>query len=423
MTQTVSQRAAHLIGSEIIKLAGEINDRIAAGEKIHNLTIGDFNPNVFPIPELFRDEVMHAYMANQTNYPPANGIKSLLDVVSQFIKVRQGLEYPASQYLIAGGGRPLIYACYQALVDEGDKVLFPVPSWNNNHYTYLSGGESIMIETTAETNFMPTAAQLEPYISEVVLVALCSPLNPTGTVFSREGLLEICQLVIEENNKRKASGKRPVYMLFDQIYWQLTFGGVEHVDPVSLVPEMRDYTIFVDGLSKSIAATGIRVGWAMGPKNVIDKMKTILGHVGAWSPKPEQVASARFLSNDEALDEYMDDFKKKVFIRLEGLYEGFQALKNEGLPIDVIAPQAAIYLTARFPLKGFRAANGAVISSTQDITAYLLNEAHVAVVPFYAFGASNESDWYRVSVGTLTEAQISGVVESIGRALRALQPA
>jgi aspartate aminotransferase len=421
MTQTVSQRAAHLIGSEIIKLAGEINDRIAAGEKIHNLTIGDFNPNVFPIPELFRDEVMNAYMANQTNYPPANGIKSLLDVVSQFIKVRQGLEYPASQYLIAGGGRPLIYACYQALVDEEDKVLFPVPSWNNNHYTYLSGGESIMIETTAETNFMPTAAQLEPHISEVVLVALCSPLNPTGTVFSREGLLEICQLIITENNKRKASEKRPVYMLFDQIYWQLTFGGVEHVDPVSLVPEMRDYTIFVDGLSKSIAATGIRVGWAMGPKNVIDKMKTILGHVGAWSPKPEQVASARFLSNDTALDDYMADFKKKVFVRLEGLYEGFQALKNEGLPIDVISPQAAIYLTARFPLKGFRAANGTVISSTQDITAYLLNEAHVAVVPFYAFGASNESDWYRVSVGTLTEAEISGVVESIGRALRALQ--
>jgi aspartate aminotransferase len=270
---------------------------------------------------------------------------------------------------------------------------------------------------------MPTATQLEPYISEVVLVALCSPLNPTGTVFSRSGLQEICELILEENRKRKTTGKRPVYMLFDQIYWQLTFGGVEHVDPVSLAPEMRDYTIFIDGLSKSIAATGIRVGWAMGPKNVIDKMKTILGHVGAWSPKPEQVASARFLSNGGALDEYMDDFKKKVFVRLEGLYEGFQALKNEGLPIDVIVPQAAIYLTARFPLKGYRTKSGALISSTQDITAYLLNEAQVAVVPFYAFGASNESDWYRVSVGTLTEDEISGVVENIGKALRALQPA
>lgn len=415
----VSQMAETLIGSEIIKLAGEINEKIRNGEKIYNLTIGDFNPKIFPIPSELKKEIIDAYTNDETNYPPADGILPLRQAVARYLKKHQGLEFKDDQILIAGGARPLIYAVFQAVVDPGDSVLFPVPSWNNNHYTHLSGGNQIFIETSAENNFMPTADELRPHVSKAAILALCSPLNPTGTTFTKEGLESICDLVIEEN-RRRAPGEKPLYLMYDQIYWALTFGETVHYDPVSLRPELKEYTIFIDGLSKSLAATGMRVGWAMGPKKVIDKMKSILGHVGAWAPKAEQVASAKFLANDKAVDAFMVDIKTKISDRLTGFYHGFMQLKKEGFKVDAIAPQAAIYLTVQFDLKGKRTQQGTVLSSTKDVTKYVLDEAKTALVPFYAFGASEDSSWYRLSVGTASMQDIDGVISNLRAALQKL---
>lgn len=415
----VSQMAETLIGSEIIKLAGEINEKIRNGEKIYNLTIGDFNPKIFPIPSELKKEIIDAYTNDETNYPPADGILPLRQAVARYLKNNQGLEFKEDQILIAGGARPLIYAVFQALVDPGDSVLFPVPSWNNNHYTHLSGGKQIFVETSAENNFMPTADELRPHLSKATILALCSPLNPTGTTFTKEGLESICDLVIEEN-KRRAPGEKPLYLMYDQIYWALTFGGTVHYDPVSLRPGLKEYTIFIDGLSKSLAATGVRVGWAMGPKKVIDKMKSILGHVGAWAPKAEQVASAKYLANDKAVDAFMTDIKAKISDRLTGFYEGFMQLKKEGFKVDAIAPQAAIYLTVQFDLKGKKTQQGTVLSSTKDVTKYVLDEAKTALVPFYAFGSSEDSSWYRLSVGTASMTDIEGVISNLRAALQKL---
>src|SRR5258706_8160430 len=111
--------------------------------------------------------------------------------------------------------------------------------------------------------------------------------------------------------------------MYDQISWVLTFGKTEHFNPVSINPEMRNYTIFIDGLSKAFAATGVRVGWSFGPQRVIDKMKSILSHLGAWAPKAEQVATARYISNAALVDSYLEKFKGNIQARLEGFYEGF----------------------------------------------------------------------------------------------------
>src|SRR5690606_33089762 len=113
----------------------------------------------------------------------------------------------------------------------------------------------IVITTKPENNFMPTAAELAPHIPNASLLSLCSPLNPTGTVFTKEALLEICDLVLAENKSRAEQGKKPLYVMYDQIYWPLTHGAIEHFNPVSLRPEMKKYTLFVDGISKSLAAT------------------------------------------------------------------------------------------------------------------------------------------------------------------------
>jgi aspartate aminotransferase len=412
----VSRMAENLIGSEIIKLAGEINEKIKNGEKIYNLTIGDFNPHYFPIPAGFKSAIIDAYNKDETNYPPADGIPALRQTVSSFLKKKGGLDYAPSEILIAGGARPIIYSIFMALIDPGDTILFPVPSWNNNHYTHLTSAKQILVETLPENNFMPTATELRPHIKAAHLLALCSPLNPTGTTFTKQGLSEICDLVLEEN-QRRGPDEKPLYLMFDQIYWTLTFGETKHYDPVSLRPEMRDYTLFVDGLSKSFAATGVRVGWGFGPQAIIDKMKSILGHVGAWAPRAEQIASAVFMNKETEVDSYLDHIRTEILTRLLAIHNGFEQLKSEGHKVKSIAPQAALYLTAQFDLKGMKKENGEVITTTQDITKYLLEEAKIGIVPFSAFGSSSDSTWYRISVGTCTVKDTDGIISNLRAAL------
>lgn len=416
----VSIKAKTLQGSEIIKLGGEINQKIKAGEHIYNLTIGDFNPKIFPIPALLKQYIVDAYQNDETNYPPADGIAELKVAILNLIRNLEGIDYGMDEVMVAGGGRPLIYAIYQTLLDPNDKVLYPVPSWNNNHYCHLSDAQKIEIETTPEHGFMPTAAELAPYIKDATILALCSPLNPTGTTFTEKALHEICELVLDENAKR-VGNKKPLYVIYDQIYWMLTADGITHHNPVSIFPEMKPFTIFVDGISKSLSATGVRVGWSMGPASVIARMKSILGHVGAWAPKAEQVATAKFLANQEALHTYLTELSAKINTRFNGLYQGIKALQSKGFPVDIIAPEGAIYVTAQFALQGKTTQAGHAITTTEDITAYLLNEAKIAVVPFTAFGCATGTNWYRISVGTLAESDITEVLNNLEQALAKLK--
>lgn len=415
----VSKLAENIIGSEIIKLASEVNEKIKNGEKIYNLTIGDFNPKVFPIPTELKQAIVDAYFDDQTNYPAADGMAELREAVSKLLKERGGLNYSPAEILIAGGARPVIYSIFRAIVDANDTVIFAVPSWNNNHYTYLNSGKAVVVEATPENNFMPKASDIKPFIQQASLVALCSPQNPTGTVFSKEGLEEICDMILAENIRRGPDAK-PVYLMYDQIYWALTHGNTKHYDPVSLRPDMKNYTVFVDGISKSLAATGVRVGWSMGPKKLIDKMKAILTHVGAWAPKAEQMATAKYLNDLSKYDVFLSEQKQKISGRLEGFYKGFMQLKAEGHKVDAIAPQAAIYLTIKFSLHGQKTADGKVLATTKDVTKYILDEAKVAVVPFYAFGASEDSAWYRLSVGTCKVEDVDGIISNLRAALKKL---
>jgi len=403
-----------------VRLGGEIKEKIKSGEKIYNFTIGDFDSSIFPIPKKLENEIVEAYRNKFTTYPPADGILALRHSVSTFIKEREGLQFNTNEILIAAGGRPLIYALYRALVDKGDKVIYAVPSWNNNHYVHFTEGRHEVIQATRENNFMPTAEDIKPHLKDAVLIALCSPLNPTGTVFKKEELEKICDLVLEENNRRSSEQKK-LYVMYDQMYWMLTFGDTIHYNPVSLRPGMKDYTIFIDGISKAFAATGVRVGWALGPEHVLSKMKAINSHIGAWSPMAEEHATAKFLLQNEAVDEYLDHYKKELAERLQLIYEGFQKLRSDGYAVDACAPQAAIYLTIQLNLVSKTTNNGNLLSRQSHVTSYILNEAKLAVVPFYAFGAPKDSDWYRLSVGTCKKEEIPEMLQKLRSALSRLK--
>lgn len=415
----VSKLAANLIGSEIVKIGNEVNDLKAKGAEIANLTIGDLNSNIYPIPALLKEEIQKAYQNNLTNYPPANGLLSLRKEVSKDLKKRWNLDYSPEDILITAGSRPLIYAVYKTIVDEGDKVVYPTPSWNNNHYAYLTSANAVEVKTKPETNFLPTADDLRPHLDGAVLLALCSPLNPTGTMFTKEQLSEICELVIAENKKRGADEK-PLYLMYDQIYSCLTFGA-EHVDPVSLFPEMKDYTIYIDGISKCLAATGVRVGWGFGPSHILDKMKALLTHVGAWAPKPEQEATAKFYENSENVDVFVNDFKAKLEESLKVLHNGIQDLKAKGLAVDSIEPMGALYLTIKLDYIGKTKPDGTVIENSSDLVFYLINEAGVALVPFSAFGEEKSEPWFRASVGGLAVDEIRVMLPKLESALNNLK--
>jgi aspartate aminotransferase len=413
----LSHLAETLIGSEIVKLGNQIKERMRQGEHIYNFTIGDFDSSIFPIPQELEDEIIETYKHHFTTYPAAEGILELRQSVSQFLKEREGLDYGVNEIQIAAGGRPLIYAIFRAIVDKGDKVIYAAPSWNNNHYTHFNEAEHVLIEATVENNFMPTANEIKPHLKGATLLCLCTPQNPTGTMFPKAELEKICDMILEENRSR-TEGEKKLFLMFDQMYWTLTFGGNEHYNPVTLRPEMKEITVFVDGISKVFAATGVRVGWSVGPELIISKIKAILSHIGAWAPMAEQKATAKYLLQKENIDRYLVNFKEEISYRLIEISKGLLQLKTEGFLVDVVAPQGAIYLTIKVDLVGKKTANGTALQTQADVTQYLLDEAKLAIVPFTAFGASSTSPWYRLSVGTCRKEEIP---EFLGKLKEAMQ--
>jgi aspartate aminotransferase len=343
----------------------------------------------------------------------------LRSAVSGFIQTFEGLDYDVNEIQIACGGRPLIYSLFRTLIDPGDKVIYAVPSWNNNHYVHMCGGEHCMIETWPEHNFMPTADAIAPHLQGATLLCLCTPQNPTGTTFSRQELEKICNLVLEENMRRQTN-ERKLYILFDQIYFTLTFGETQHYNPVSLCPEIREYTVFVDGMSKAFSGTGLRVGWAFGPAEIMAKMRAFLSHIGAWAPMAEQKATANFLLQTDAINDFFATFKAGLEERLWRIYNGFIYLKEKGYNVDAIAPQAAIYLTVKIDLAG-KIFNNTVLHNQADVTNFILGEANLALVPFSFFGAVPQSPWYRLSVGTVKLEDIDEMFAMLESALEQLE--
>lgn len=413
--------AGGLAGSEILKIAAEIRQLREGGRQVCNLTVGDFDPGQFRIPALLARGIEEALAKGETNYPPSDGVMPLREAVAGFYARWLGLDVSPRNVVITSGSRPGLYAAFRTLVDPGDRVVYPVPSWNNNHYCHLVGGIGVPVPSEPERDFLPTAAVLARAVRGARLLVLNSPSNPTGTAFDAETLGEICDLVLEEN-ARRGPGERPLFLLYDQVYWTLTFNDTKHVDPVNVRPAMAEYTIYVDGISKAFAATGVRVGWVVGPPDVIQPMASLLAHVGAWAPRAEQIATARLLADDDAIRAYRSDFTRGVRARLDALYAGVKALRAAGHAVDAIEPMGAIYLSARFALAGMRASNGDELRTNEDIRRYLLAEAGLAIVPFQAFGSTQDDGWFRLSVGAVSLGEIEQMLPRLATALGRLAP-
>lgn len=406
--RALTRTAREMQGSLILGIAAEVRALAAGGQPICNLTVGDFDPKQFPIPALLRDGVVGALDGAQTNYPPSEGIPELRKAIAGWYKRKLGLDIPADWIVTASGARPVMYATYRLFIEPGDVLLYSVPSWNNGYYGQLTEAVQETITTTAENGFFPTVEQLREPIRRARLFTLNTPLNPTGTAIPPERLAAIAQLIVDENQRRETTGERPLLWMFDQVYWTLTFGAVRHAHPVQLVPECAPYVITVDAISKAFAATGLRVGWAVLPPILAERMKSFLGHVGAWAPKPEQVATVGLLDNDEAMSAFGETFRANLHARLSVLDRGLTRIG-----VHHLVPQGAMYLSVRFDLMGKPGLEGKPMQTNEEIRKFLLHKAGVAIVPFQAFDLPDESGWFRMSVGAVSVPALEAALDRL----------
>ena len=409
--EKLSNVGNNIIGSEIIKISQQIKE-ISKTKEVANLTIGDFNSKVWPIPSNLRNHIKNAYDDDLTNYPNSQGEINLRESVSKHIQHQFNIDYSPEEILIGGGVRPLIYTVYKATVNPGDEVIYPTPSWNNNHYSFLHGAVKQEIECLPENSFFPTVEDVDSKIDDKTsLICICSPQNPTGRVINPEVLKGICELVVNENKYRASQvDSRPLYLFFDQIYSDLT-QFEKFVHPINLCPEIRPYLICADGISKSLNATGVRVGWLFGPKDVIGKMTEILSHIGAWAPKPEQHALDHFIRED--YNEYLNHIN---FVRNEyewittKICDKFDELKQKGFRVDSQRPEGGIYVSIYLDYVNS-------FTSTEEYISFLINQCGLGIVPFEYFGSKKNKGWFRISVGNICQINLDSIINTIEKSI------
>ena len=411
----LSELANGIERSRILSIATQVKKMKAEGKLVTAFTVGDFSPEQFVVPHTFTEELAVAVQQNQTNYPPAAGLPELRESLSNWMIYKYGLNVGSEGIIVGSGARPVLFASFKLFLEPGEGLAHGVPAWNNHYYVHLNSAIDIAIEGNLESRFLPTADGIRARISEIRVLILNSPLNPTGTCFTANELGDICDVVLEENQKRRQSGDKPVMLVYDQVYSTMTAKGIEHVHPVQVRPEMFEFTITLDAISKSLTATGLRLGWMALPAKLAAPVIALIGHMGSWPARPIQQAAASTYSDHKNLESFFEDLDSRISDRMEILFKSLSKMKDSGMPVDFIPPQGGIYLSTRFNL--FSALK---VQTNEEIRLWLLNEAGIAVIPFQAFGLEDESGWFRISIGAVSVEEVSEAMLRLENALRVL---
>jgi aspartate aminotransferase len=404
----LSEMANGMERSRILSIAADVRALIAEGREITAFTVGDFSPAQFSVPDEIIEETIEAFSQRETNYPPAAGLPEVRTSLAEWMSHRYGVDVGAEGIILGSGARPVLYASFRLFLEPGDGLAYGVPAWNNHYYVHLNDAKKIPIKTSAENRFLPTAEQIFEVIGDIRVLILNSPLNPTGTCFSSTELQAICEVILNENNKRKEADCKPVMLVFDQVYSTMTTPGVEHVHPVQCCPEIADYTVTLDAISKSLTATGLRLGWMAIPAAMAPPVIALIGHMGAWPTRPLQKAVASFYSDHSKVESYVSQLNQGIQCRMEALMAGLDKVQAAGHAVDYVPPQGGIYLSTRFNL--FEQLG---VSTNEQIRQWLLQVPGIAVVPFQAFGLEDDSGWFRISVGAVSVEDIEFAMQRL----------
>ena len=394
----LSDRLNRLAPSETLAMSQKSSEMKAQGIDVINMSVGE--PD-FMTPEPIKEAGKKAIDDNFSKYSPVSGYPALRNAISKKLKAENGLDYAASEIIVGTGGKQGVCNAIMALVNPGDEVIIPAPYWvSYPQMVKLAGGNPVIISAGIEQDFKITAAQLEASITpKTKMIILCSPSNPTGSVYTKAELDELAKVVISHED---------VFVLSDEIYEHINYIG-KHAS-IAACPNMKERTIICNGVSKAYAMTGWRLGWVAAPEWIVKGLNKLQGQYTSGTSSVSQMAALAAYEGDQ---QCVEDFRK-TFQRRRDLIVNLA----KGIPgLEVNIPQGAFYL---FPKCSsfFGKSNGKyTINNSTDLAMYLLEEGHVATVGGDDFGSP---DCFRMSYAT-SDDNIKEALQRIKDALSKLK--
>jgi len=384
----LSKRAVNIKPSPTLAIDAKAKAMKASGADVINFGVGE--PD-FDTPEHIKEAAIRALREGFTKYTPVGGIDPLKDAIIEKFKRDNDLEYTREEIIVSCGAKHSLYNIAQALYGPGDEVIIPSPYWvSYPDQVLLNDATPVIVKTYESDAFMLKPDILEAHITKKSKVLILnSPSNPTGLTYDRKALEEIAEVCLRHD----------VSIVSDEIYEKLLYDGAEHVSIASLGKEMRDKTIVVNGLSKSHAMTGWRIGFAAGPKEVIKAMTNIQSQSTSNPTSIAQMAAIEALRGPQESVEIM---RREFDKRRKFLVSELNAIPG----MSCIPPTGAFYAFPNTSRLYGRTVRGRKISSSSDLALYLLEDANVALVHGGAFGDDN---YLRLSYATSMENLKRGV--------------
>ncbi len=369
-TMNVSEKVSTIAPSMTLAITAKSNDMKAAGIRVLNFGIGE--PD-FDTPAYICDAAKDALDKGYTKYVAASGIPALKKAICKKLKDDNGLEYEPSQIIVSNGAKHSIFNAVYATINPGDEVIIPVPYWlTYPEVVKCVGGVPVYVAASPECGYKVTAAQIEAAVTKKTkMLIFNSPNNPTGAVYSEKEIREIAAVC----------ARHDIIILSDEIYEKLIYGGLKHFSIAASSPEAKDLTILINGMSKSYAMTGWRVGYLAAPKNVASAISSFQSHATSNVNTMAQYASLAAL---EGPKEPMEEMVKAFSERRDYMLEIMDGMKPLGF--DYVKPDGAFYVMMLCEKLYGKSYKGKKIAGSLDMADLLLTEKHIAVTPGACFG-------------------------------------
>lgn len=388
MTQ-VSARIANLSVSETLAMSQKSNELKAQGINVINLSVGE--PD-FYTPDHIKAAAKKAIDDNFSFYSPVPGYLSLRQAISKKLETENGLSYKPEQIICSNGAKQAVCNAVLSVVNPDDEVIIPAPCWVSYiEMVKLAEGKSVVIHTGIEQNFKITPAELEAAITpKTRAIILCSPSNPTGSIYSKAELKGLADVLAKHPN---------IIIISDEIYEHINYTG-KH-ESIAQFENIRERVVIINGVSKAYAMTGWRLGWMAAPQWIAAACNKLQGqYTSGASSIAQKAAEAAYLGEQQCVENMRQAFvrRRDLIVKLASEIEGFKVNKPEGA--FYLFPECSYYLGKSY--------NGRLIKTSADLAMFLLEEGHVACVGGLAFEAAN---YIRFSYATSDE----NIIEAMKR--------
>ncbi|KIC21929.1 MULTISPECIES: pyridoxal phosphate-dependent aminotransferase [unclassified Leisingera] len=386
--------------SEILSIGAKAAEMKRQGAPV--IILGAGEPD-FDTPDHIKEAAAAAMRAGETKYTPLGGTLALRQAIQAKFKRDNGLDYALDEIIAGTGAKEILFDAFMASLNPGDEVIVPTPYWTSySDIIRIAGGEPVLVPCGDDTGFRLTAEKLEEAITpRARWLLLNSPSNPAGAGYSASDYQPLLEVLLRHPD---------VWLMADDMYEHITYGGFEFATPAQVEPRLKDRVLTVNGVSKAYAMTGWRLGYAGGPKALIDAMKVVQSQSTSHPSSISQAAAAAALNGPQ---EVLAERRASFQMRRDLVVEALNGMEGISCPV----PEGAFYTFANCAgVLGKRTPEGQVLETDADFCAWLLDQHHVAVVPGRAFGIS---PYFRISYAT-SEAELREALSRIGKAVAAL---